>query len=182
MLRKAVKASENGVAASRLLYEFQTRTGRTETAAGVLEQSLSSHPDDFDLLEQLAADAIDRLEWQGADRYISRLSAIGQPDAQIRAAKLLHASALKRQRAEATDLLLEAAIQSLTGEPALAIRQVRSQVAQGRISDARQLLQDELAALPDDRHLRLLQASLMALEAAIDRSDGLVQQQLDGLR
>lgn len=174
-LRQAVNASESGPYESLLLYQYQIRNGRTETARAILAQSLASHSDDLGLLEALTADAVDRLDWPEAHRYLGQLRAIDSIQAHTAAAALTSALTLKQEWADQTEALLQSALGSATPELVLALKRLGRQIAEGRLPDALLTIHDERIRHPNDQKLPLLEASSQALQGAVPEAEAILK-------
>lgn len=137
---------------------FLLERGRDRAAETVLSETARRHPQDASVLAALARLRIALEDWVGAETVTAALRALeGGGDA----ADQLDAAALTAQgRFDESIRLLENMSASVTARSTVLASLVTAYMRSGRIEDAEAVLDDRLAAEPDDIATRLLRAEV----------------------
>ena len=149
--------------------------GRGSSAEAVLEEALRKNPGHVELTVRLAENYLRDGEWTRAQGLIEQLRQNPGPEA-ARAAQALQASALMGQnRVEESLTFLESGITADNPDDAASLRAivmiVQTQIRSGRLDEARAYLDDALAERPQSPDLRLLSATLFALQGEMEKAE-----------
>ena len=170
-LAQAVEFSENGARESLIYARFLLTDDRVDAAEAVLTSAMRGAPDNGELMAAMGQVQLRRGDWDRVQRIIWQLRA-QETEAARRVADALEAEALVRQgRTEDTVRFLEGLIGDGSGEDAALAALVQTQVRQGQIDGARNLVDERLAARPDDPTLRFLSAGLLVLDGDLDGAE-----------
>ena len=160
----AVEMSGQAPAESLLYARFLFDAGRIDSAESVLTSALRLAPEHLDLLRAMAEVQLRRGDWDRVTRLIWQLRAI-DTDASRNAADAVETELLLRQ-GRTSDMMsfLEGVVRGGAGGSAAVARLVQTQVAEGRIDGARDLIDEQLGQTPDDPALRFLRAGVHLLD------------------
>lgn len=167
----AVEVSKKGIPESLRYASFLTKDGRTDPALVVIEDALSAHPDNIDLLATRADLLITLRQWDRATEAVADLRAQGKPAA-IQAANRLNAKLLLRQeKVDETIQFLDSLTAGADADRAAAASVVAAQIQKGDVDAARTYLDKLLAESPTDPVLRFLSAGLFVLSDKADEAE-----------
>ncbi|MBU2360892.1 MAG: tetratricopeptide repeat protein, partial [Alphaproteobacteria bacterium] len=169
--RLAMAVQVSGAAPAESLRYASFLAGRDQAVAAlaVLEDARRQSPGNVDVLINLAQLYTANRDWALAQRAIDDLRRIDVPAAQT-AAPLLQAAILQGQnRTDDSLAILETQVDPTAvstdqgGARAVALI-LQTRIRSGKIAEARNYLDGLMTASPDDANLRMLDASLSAME------------------
>jgi cellulose synthase operon protein C len=166
---RAVEASGRAPAESLFYAQFLLQDGRPDSAAAVLGDALQRAPGDVDLLAAMARIRLQAKDVAAATAIVATLRGLGQPRAEAAARAIEAESLLRQDRVDDTITYLQDLTQTGTGNGAATARMVQLQLETGKLSEARAVLDAQLAAkpglaAPDLAMMRFLRAGLHVLE------------------
>lgn len=156
---------------------FLLQDNRRGPARAVLDDALRVSPRNVDLLVQAAQMAIqDQADTQAASLLATLEQIEGDPRA-TSAAQALRAEMMMRQgRMDEGVAMLEQRAEEAGGNAAAVIQVIRARIATGQIIEARQYLDQMMAASPDDPDLKLANASLLISERKPDEAETVMRE------
>lgn len=163
--RYALAAEVSGAApAESLRYAaFLLADDRIEAAQTILQDALNKAPANIVLLRNMAAIHIGKQDWNRATRIVWALRALETPEANA-VANGIEAETLSRQeRTEETIAFLQGLVNEDGSSAAVLSALVETQVRNGEIDAATELVEERLAENPNDAGLRFLRAGLYFL-------------------
>lgn len=168
-LALAVEVSRNGATESMRYAQFLITQGRRQIAATVLDDARTSNPRNAQVLGMLANLYLQDGAWQEAQNITNALRALNTPDTDSAATELQAAILQGQDRLEDSLGLLESQLtnsedQSDTARTRAIVLVVQTQIRGGKIDAARTSLDQALADAPDNPSLRMLSATLHALD------------------
>ena len=159
---------------ARYLYDAD----RIDSAESVLTSALRVAPENLQLLRAMASVQLRRNDWDRVTRLIWQIRALDTSAAQATADEIEAEFLLRQGRTDDTIAFLEALVGQGAGVGAVA-QLARTQVMQGRSEGARELIDSQLAANPNDPALRFLRAGLYLLEDESDEAEAIYRQLVD---
>ena len=171
---QAVEVSERAAPESLRYAAFLVGEERIEAAEAVLTEALARSEGNIELMRSLGDVHLRRGDFDRALRLVWQLRAMDRPQA-IAAANGLEAELLMRQdRVDDTIAFLEGLVgESPAGDAAAVAALIQTQVRAGRIDAAREMLDERLAAAPDQPALRFLRAGMHVLDGELDTAEGI---------
>lgn len=170
-LASAVNASGYAPEVVLRYVRFLRRQGDINTVATVLEEAVRRRPGERELLAALGGARLRLRNWQGAERVVTWLRALGEPEAR-QTAEWIRAAALSGQEkfAETLDVLQEIAEGSDDAGSAMAAM-VGTHVKAGQTAEAVVFVETQLARNPTDAQANLLRGVLHQLAGEADKAE-----------
>lgn len=163
-LAMAVEVSGAAPEPSLRYADFLIRQDRLAPAEKILLDARQASPGNAQILSMLGALQLRQKNWPGAQDTAQALDALGTPEA-VQSAQAIRAAALIGQdRTEEGLAYLEEQAAAGTGGTAALSMLVQAQVRGGKLDEARQALEEALAGAPGDAGLRLMLATVIAMQ------------------
>ena len=166
----AVEFSNKAPAESLRYASFLMGEGRVEAAEAVVTEALNEAPENIPLLEMLGALNIRAKDWNETQRTIWKLRAIESDQATEVANRVEAEMLLQQDRVDDTVNFLEQ-ISRESGDLRTLSALVQTQVRNGNIDEAVNVVQEKLDEAPRDPALRFLRAGLHVLSGERDQAE-----------
>ncbi len=162
----------NGKAGAALQYaQFLTRRTEHERAETILERGLKVSPKNQALLINLAQIKLIRQDWKGAEEIAVRLREINKDN--VVSDQILGRSYAGQKDFEKSIQAFQKAQGRTSGGINTMVALVRLNISQGKVDEAKAMLDDIIAASPDNYPARLLKGQVLVLNG--DEAEGLAE-------
>jgi predicted Zn-dependent protease len=175
----AVEVSGRAPAESLRYASFLMADERMESAEAVLEDALQANPENVELISAMAEIKIRLRDWDSVTRSVWKLRSLETDPATAAANAIEAASLLQQERVEETLDFLGDLVQSEDSSVAAKAQMVQVQVRAGKLDEARDFLDSELAKTPDEPTLLYLRAGLHVLQNEPDQAETLYRKLIE---
>ncbi len=165
----AFKMAKGAAGASLQYAQFLNRRTEYERAEEILERALKVSPRNQALLTNMAQLKLIRQDWKGAEEIANRLREVNKDN--IISDQILGRSYAGQKDFEKSMQAFEKAHANTPGGINTLVALVRLNISQGKIDEAKTMLEDIVGAAPDNYGARLLQGQVLVLDG--DEKGGL---------
>ncbi len=158
----AFKMAKGSPTASIQYAQFLNRQTEYERAEEILDRALKISPTNQGLLVTLAQIKLVRQDWKGAEEIANRLREVNESN--IISDQILGRSYAGQKDFEKSIQAFEKAHTNAPGGINTLVALVRLNISQGKIDDAKTMLDEIISATPDNYGARLLKGQLLVLD------------------
>ncbi|HMO06051.1 MAG TPA: tetratricopeptide repeat protein [Paracoccaceae bacterium] len=175
----AVEVSGRAPRESLRYARFLLAEGRRDAAEAVLADALRLAGGNVELLATMAEVQLQKRDWDRVTRLVWQLRALDSAPARAAADAIEAERLIRQERVEDTLGFLQGLVERGDAGTAAVARMVQIQVRDGRIAEARSLVETQLAAAPGDAVLRFLRAGLHLIEGEGAEAEAIYRAILD---
>ncbi|MEM9055649.1 MAG: tetratricopeptide repeat protein, partial [Pseudomonadota bacterium] len=174
----AVEASGQAPAETLRYVDYLLGHDKIDTAEASLDDALRVSPTHITLITRMADIQVQKQNWDQVTRLVWRLRSIDTPASIAEADRIQATLLLGQQRTEEAITFLEELSESNEASNAVLARLIATLVREGKVDEARTLLNERLLEEPENPDLRFIQAELYEIENNLSEAENIYRELL----